>query len=51
VRINVFVRVSIIGLSAATIHTVTVYTEINDVIVSGVDVTVRTLPKPGQFTY
>jgi len=46
---NVFVRVSVIGVSAGTTHTLTVYTQIDDVIVSGVDVTVRTLPNAGQF--
>ena len=45
----VLFRVSIIGLSADTTHTLTVYTEIDDVIISGVDVTVRTLPNAGQF--
>ena len=49
VWLNVFVRVTIIGLSAATTHTVTVYTEIDDVITSGVDLTVRTPPNAGQL--
>ena len=42
-----FIRVSIGGLSVGTTHTFTVYTEINDVIVSGVDVIVTTLPNRG----
>ena len=44
-----FVRVSIVGLLADTAHTLTVYTEIDDVIISGVDVTVRTLPNTGEL--
>ena len=44
---NVFIRVSIIGLTAGTDYTLTVYTEINDVIISGVDVTASTLPNTG----
>lgn len=44
-----FVRVSIIGLSAGTTHTFTVYTEIDDVIMSGADVTARTLFSAGRL--
>jgi len=45
-------RVSVIGLSANTAFTLTVYTQIDDVIVSGVDLTVTTLPNAGQsLTY
>jgi len=48
----VFVRVSITRLSAGTTYTFTVYTEIDDVIMSGVDVTVKMLPNAGPlFTY
>jgi len=46
---NVLFRVSIVGLSADTSYTITVYTEIDDVIVSGVDLTARTLPKPSGY--
>jgi len=44
---DVFVRVSVNGLSADTTHTFTVYTEIDDVIKSGVDITVRMLSSAG----
>ena len=45
-------RVIVDGLSAGTAYSLTVYTEIDDVIVSGVDVNVSTLPRGGEsITY
>ena len=45
-------RVIVVGLSAGTAYSLTVYTEIDDVIVSGVDVNVSTLPRGGEsITY